>query len=80
MPHLLVTEQRARLRAIEDRATNEAQAVLIAEQQNKLRELSQSQSMMQCMHPLNHAGKSGCDMSVGCSHMQEKGEDVHSSH
>jgi hypothetical protein len=80
----LSDKQRVRLRAIEDKATNEAKALLSAEQQDKLKELSRSQSMMQCMYLMKHAvqtdAKIGDDMSVGCSHMEEKAEAPSSSH
>jgi Spy/CpxP family protein refolding chaperone len=50
----LTEEQRARLRAIEDKATDEAKAMLTTEQQDKLKELSKSQSIMKCMGLMKH--------------------------
>ena len=50
----LTEEQRARLRAIEDKATNEAKAMLTTEQQDKLNEHSKSQSIDE-MHASDEA-------------------------
>jgi Spy/CpxP family protein refolding chaperone len=80
----LTDEQRARLRAIEDKAAKEAKDLLTAEQQDKLEELATPQSMMQCMPPMKHAGPTAGEIehgvSVGCSHVHGKAEEAHSSH
>ena len=77
-------EQRTRLRAIEDKASNEAKDFLTAEPQEKLKELAKPESVMQCMRPIQHAeathGEVGHHVSVGCLEIQDKAEKAHSSH
>ena len=79
----LTDEQRARLRAIEDKASNEAKELLAVEQQEKLKELAKPASMMECMRAMKHAKATGeqigHDVSLGCSG-KDKGEEAHSSH
>jgi Spy/CpxP family protein refolding chaperone len=67
----LTDEQRTRLRAIEEKASKEAKDLLTVEQQEKLRELANPESMMQCM---------GSKVSARCSEMHDKAEEAHSSH
>ena len=81
----LTDQQRTRLRAIKEKASNEAKDLLTAEQQDKLKELATRQSMMQCMRSMKHAGPAHGEMghgaSVGCcSQMHGKGDETHSSH
>ena len=72
------------LRAIEDKASNEAKDFLTAEPQEKLKELAKPESVMQCMRPIQHAeatdGEVGHHVSVGCLEIQDKAEKAHSSH
>jgi hypothetical protein len=80
----LTDEQRARLRAIEDKASNEAKELLTVEQQEKLKALAKPESMMQCVRAMKHPEATdeqiGHDLSLGCSEIYDKGEDAHSSH
>jgi Spy/CpxP family protein refolding chaperone len=80
----LTDEQRARLRAIEDKASNEAKELLTVEQQEKLKELAKPESMMRCMRAMKHPEATdeqiGHDASLGCSEMDDKAEGAHPSH
>jgi hypothetical protein len=80
----LSNEQRAGIRAIEDKASHDAKDLLTAEQRERLKELATSQPMMQCMQPVKHAGPTGGEngngMSVGCSQAHGQAEGAHPFH
>ena len=81
----LTDGQGAQLRAIEEKASNEAKDLLTVEQQDKLKELGTRQSMRQGMRPMKHAGPTDGEMghrpSIGyCSQVHGKGEETHPSH
>jgi hypothetical protein len=80
----LSDEQRARLRAIEDKAVADAKDVLTSEQQEKLKELANSQLLRSCLHSAKHAGPTageiGHGVSVGCSQAHGQAEGVHFPH
>jgi len=68
----------------QDKASNEAKDFLTAEPQEKLKELAKPESMMRCMRAMKHPEATdeqmGHDVSLGCSEMDDKGEEAHSSH
>jgi hypothetical protein len=50
----------------------------------KPKALAKPEAMMQCMRAMKHPEATdeqiGHDLSLGCSEMDDKGEDAHSSH
>ena len=76
-------QQCTRVRAIEDKASNEAKDFLTAEPQEKLKELAKPESMMQCMRPTQRAeatdGQVGHHVSSAAQKFK-KAEKAHSSH
>jgi hypothetical protein len=78
----LTDEQRAGLRAIQDKAGADAKDLLTADQQEKLKELATPPSMMQCMHPMRHtapsAGEIEHGVSASCSQAHGQAEEAHS--
>ena len=58
--------------------------LLTVEQQEKLKALAKPESIMQCMRAMKHPEATdeqiGHDLSLGCSEIDDKGEDAHSSH
>jgi hypothetical protein len=77
----LTEDQAASLRTVEEKATNEAKALLSADQLAKLKELAENtkpQSMMQCMQEMKE-GKRGHATSMCCSPMHGKAEHEHPS-